>query len=103
MRGPATRATAQGGLSGGVHTASGTSTLASAPSGVAWHPTGHRSMPETDTGPTLTVLMAVFNGAPYLRESIDSILSQTFGDFEFIIVDDGSTDGSSDIMRSYSD
>ena len=45
--------------------------------------------------------MSVFNGERYLRESADSILRQTFSDFEFIIVNDGSTDGSPDILAEY--
>ena len=47
--------------------------------------------------------MPVYNGEKFLREAIDSILSQTFSDFEFIIVDDGSTDNSLNIIRSYTD
>ena len=47
--------------------------------------------------------MTVYNGEKFLREAIDSILGQTFSDFEFIIVDDGSTDNSRDIIRSYTD
>jgi len=47
--------------------------------------------------------MSVFNGSDHLRESVDSILSQTFSDFEFIIVDDGSTDRTSEILRSCRD
>jgi cellulose synthase/poly-beta-1,6-N-acetylglucosamine synthase-like glycosyltransferase len=47
--------------------------------------------------------MAVYNGGEYLRPAIDSILAQTFTDFEFIIVDDGSTDGSVDVVRTYTD
>lgn len=43
------------------------------------------------------------NASRYLRECIDSVLSQTFTDFELLIVDDGSTDGSVDIVRSYTD
>jgi glycosyltransferase involved in cell wall biosynthesis len=54
-------------------------------------------------GPKVTVLMSVYNGKKYLREAIDSILGQTFTDFEFLIIDDGSTDSSADIIRSYSD
>lgn len=53
--------------------------------------------------PKVTVLMPVYNGAPYLKEAIESILSQTFKDFEFIIIDDGSTDNSYEIARSYLD
>ena len=51
--------------------------------------------------PRVTVLMPVYNAEAYLREAIDSILSQTFTDFEFLIIDDGSTDSSADIIRSY--
>jgi glycosyltransferase involved in cell wall biosynthesis len=47
--------------------------------------------------------MAVKDGERYLREAVDSILSQTFSDFEFIIVDDGSRDGTSQILDKYSD
>lgn len=54
-------------------------------------------------GPKVSVLMAVYNGEKYLREAMDSILGQTFTDFEFIIVDDGSTDRSYHIVSSYGD
>jgi glycosyltransferase involved in cell wall biosynthesis len=47
--------------------------------------------------------MPVFNGERYLREAIDSILAQTFHDFEFLIINDASTDGSVEIINSYSD
>ncbi|MEN6462126.1 MAG: glycosyltransferase family 2 protein, partial [Syntrophomonas sp.] len=53
--------------------------------------------------PLVTVLMAVYNGEQFLKESIDSILSQTFSDFEFIIVDDASTDNSRALIDSYAD
>jgi len=53
--------------------------------------------------PRVTVLMSVFNGAAYLREAIDSILAQTFTDFELLIVDDGSTDETPAILHSYAD
>lgn len=53
--------------------------------------------------PLVSVIMNVYNGAEYLKESIDSILEQTFKDFEFIIIDDGSTDKSKDIIESYDD
>ncbi len=53
--------------------------------------------------PKISVLMAVYNGAVYLREAIDSVLAQTYRDFEFVIVDDGSSDASVRIVRSYAD
>lgn len=53
--------------------------------------------------PKVTVLMSVYNGEKYLREAINSILNQTFKDFEFLIIDDGSTDSSRDIISSYGD
>jgi hypothetical protein len=45
--------------------------------------------------------MAVYNGEKFLREAVDSILNQTLEDFEFIIINDGSTDASEDILDSY--
>jgi glycosyltransferase involved in cell wall biosynthesis len=53
--------------------------------------------------PKISVLMPVWNGEKYLREAIESILNQTFADFEFIIIDDGSTDSSDAIIKSFSD
>ena len=53
--------------------------------------------------PRITVFMAVYNTAAYLRECIDSILTQSFSDFELLIGDDGSTDSSAEIVSSYSD
>jgi glycosyltransferase involved in cell wall biosynthesis len=51
----------------------------------------------------LTVIMPVRNGEKYLRPAIDSLLGQTFPDFELLILDDGSTDGSAGIVESYTD
>lgn len=62
------------------------------------------SSPTTGAGsapPRVSVLMPVYNAERYLREAIESILAQTFTDFEFIIVDDGSTDGTADILQEY--
>ncbi len=51
----------------------------------------------------LSVITTVYNAAPYLSESLDSLFSQTFRDFELIVVNDGSTDESRDIMLKYLD
>ncbi len=53
--------------------------------------------------PTISVLMGVYNEEAYLEKAIDSILGQTFEDFEFLIVDDNSTDQSPTIVESYKD
>ncbi|ODS41485.1 MAG: hypothetical protein A7315_06020 [Candidatus Altiarchaeales archaeon WOR_SM1_79] len=53
--------------------------------------------------PKVTVLMSVYNGEKYLREAVDSILNQTFKDFEFLIINDGSTDRTAEILKSYHD
>jgi glycosyltransferase involved in cell wall biosynthesis len=58
---------------------------------------------ESKFNPKVTILMSVYNSEKYLREAINSILGQTFKDFEFLIIDDGSKDGSVDIIRSYAD
>ena len=55
------------------------------------------------SNPKVTVLMTVYNGEKYLRECMDSVLDQTFSDFEFLIIDDRSSDGSEDIISSYKD
>jgi len=53
--------------------------------------------------PKVSVIMSVYNGEKYLREAMDSILNQTFTDFEFIIINDGSTDHTKQILESYTD
>ena len=53
--------------------------------------------------PRISVVMSVYNGERYLRQSVDSILGQTFTDFEFIIIDDGSADNSWNILSGYND
>lgn len=53
--------------------------------------------------PEISVLMSVYNGEKYLKEAIKSVLTQTFEDFEFLIINDGSTDKSEDIIESFKD
>ena len=53
--------------------------------------------------PRVTVLMPVYNAEKYLRPAMDSILGQSFEDFEFLIIDDQSADSSLDIIRGYGD
>jgi len=53
--------------------------------------------------PTVTVLMPVYNAGCYLRPAVESILQQSFRDFELVIINDASTDGSAEILRSFSD
>ncbi|MCS3668067.1 glycosyltransferase involved in cell wall biosynthesis [Salinibacter ruber] len=53
--------------------------------------------------PEVSVLMAVYNGRPYLKEAVQSILDQTLGDFEFIIINDGSTDGTEGVLDRFVD
>ncbi len=53
--------------------------------------------------PSVTVLMTVYNGLSYLKEAIESVLNQTFTDFEFLIIDDASNDESVSCARSYRD
>lgn len=55
------------------------------------------------TIPHISVCMPMYNASRYLRECIDSVLGQTFHDFEFLIVDDGSTDDSVEIVELYTD
>lgn len=51
----------------------------------------------------LSVIMSIYNGERYLREAIDSILGQSFRDFELILIDDASTDSTYEIIKSYQD
>jgi hypothetical protein len=51
--------------------------------------------------PLISVVMSVFNGERFLREAMESILNQSFRDFELIVIDDGSTDGSAEILSSF--
>lgn len=51
--------------------------------------------------PKFSIIVPVYNVEPYLVRCIESVLSQTFNDFELILVDDGSTDKSGDICDCY--
>jgi glycosyltransferase involved in cell wall biosynthesis len=55
------------------------------------------------SNPKITVLMPVYNCELYIREAVDSILNQTFTDFEFLIIDDASTDETVTIIKTYDD
>lgn len=58
---------------------------------------------EEQHNPSVTVLMPAYNAGPYIAEAIDSVLQQTFTDFEFIIINDGSTDNTAEILKQYND
>ncbi len=53
--------------------------------------------------PTVSVLIKSYNHAAYIRQTIDSVLAQSFQDFEIVATDDASTDGTADILRTYKD
>ncbi|GAB3680128.1 glycosyltransferase family 2 protein [Salinisphaera aquimarina] len=53
--------------------------------------------------PKVTVLIPVYNRVRFIGDAIDSVLAQTFDDFELLLVDDGSTDGSQDTIRAHAD
>ena len=53
--------------------------------------------------PKISVLLASYNHAPFVREAVESVLTQSFADFELVITDDGSVDGTADVIRGISD
>lgn len=61
--------------------------------------TGGQNIPE----PRVSVVMPAYNAERYVREAVDSILGQTFSDFELIAIDDGSNDGTGRILAEYAD
>ncbi|MGH3087470.1 MAG: glycosyltransferase family 2 protein [Rubrobacteraceae bacterium] len=56
---------------------------------------------DADALPPVSVIMAVYNGEPYIGQALESVLRQTHQDFEFIIVDDGSTDRTGKVLDDY--
>ena len=60
-------------------------------------------MEQVVNSPEVTVLMSVYNCEKYVKQSVDSILGQTFANFEFLIFDDGSTDKTFEILQSFKD
>ena len=53
--------------------------------------------------PKVSVIIPTYNRAPLISEAIDSVLPQTFSDFEIIVVDDGSTDDTEAVVKAYGD
>ncbi len=56
-----------------------------------------------EKAPLISVILPVYNGGPFLRETLEALLGQSLGDFELIIINDGSTDDSEAIILSFSD
>jgi glycosyltransferase involved in cell wall biosynthesis len=61
------------------------------------------ALKETMSNPKVSVILPVYNGENYLRFAIESVLDQTFQDFELIVVDDGSSDSTPEVARIYGD
>jgi glycosyltransferase involved in cell wall biosynthesis len=53
--------------------------------------------------PVISIVMPFYNAAPYLAEAVQSMLDQTFSDFELILINDGSTDNSEQVIRGFND
>jgi glycosyltransferase EpsE len=62
---------------------------------------GHRV--GTTGPPTVTAIMTVYNGLPFVEEAVDSLLGQDLDDFELVVVDDGSTDGTAEVLARRTD
>ena len=64
-------------------------------------PNDPTTRPQAQNKPKVSIGMPVYNGKPFIREALDSLVAQTFTDFELIISDNASTDGTSAICREY--
>ena len=60
-------------------------------------------MPDAGHVPSISVVVPIYNVEPYLAECLESLLAQTAGDLEVVMVDDGSTDGSAAIAERYAE
>lgn len=58
---------------------------------------------KTHNTPTVSIVMPVYNGEKYIKESVESILCQTYTNFELIIINDGSTDNTASLIENYND
>jgi glycosyltransferase involved in cell wall biosynthesis len=58
---------------------------------------------QNEMTPSISIIMPVWNGGKFLNAAIDSLLAQTFGDFELLVVDDGSADCTAEILQAYTD
>ena len=86
----------------GSHPGNGLATRTLIPA-ISYLPNGFESNYAMTTAPLVSVLMPVCNGAPYLAEALQCILDQTFANFELIVIDDGSTDDSLEIIQQFKD
>src|SRR5262245_48750717 len=66
-------------------------------------PSGVVAKEEPARRPRVSVLTVFLNAERFLQEAIESVLAQTYGDWELLLVDDGSTDGGSGLARSYAE
>jgi glycosyltransferase involved in cell wall biosynthesis len=70
---------------------------------VALDPSSWRQVRRELTSPRVTVLMPVFNREEFVGEAIHSVLAQDFADFDLLIVDDGSTDRTPELLRAWAE